>query len=433
MDALKTLDLSENPIGNLSMSLSKCSKLTALLLSGCDIASIPEDFFKHMDALMTLDLSENLIKNLPNSLSKCSKLTSLLLSGCYIASIPEGFFDDMDALKTLDLSGNPIETLPPSISNLKNLTSLLLADCEDLENVPSLSNLQVLKKLDLHGTDIKEIPQGMENLVSLEYLNLDDCRNLTEIPNGILSRLSCLQDLIVGKTRISGKEVGGLKSQLLLISYNADCDDVELYDARKAIYIGGRNIHTDHTYPIMLPPDIEKLEIMNCNINGSADSEYPLFSRFILFSPNSFSSLICLQIHGCGNMKKLFSPNCVPLNLQALIVDGCEQVEEIIASEGGMVTMEFRLPQLRELELRRLPKLKSICSVDSVLVCDSLEEIWVEDCSKLQRMGLNLPQLDNAPPSSASLSIWIRMGPKEWWESVEWDAKPLLEPFTTII
>ncbi|GMI79485.1 hypothetical protein like AT4G27190 [Hibiscus trionum] len=412
----------------------KCPRLTTLLLQECGIASIPEGFFDHMDALKTLDLSWNPIKNLPNSLSNCSMLTELLLSDCGINSIPEDIFKHMDALKTLDLSKNPIE------------------------NIPSLSNLQVLKKLDLRRTKIKEIPQGMENLVSLEYLNLDDCRNLTEIPNGILSRLSCLQYLMVGETLISGEEAGGLEKLETLEGrfhnwhnlnmylqghafhgrdeprqytiYVGGADwwfSTALYATTKAISVGGRNIHT---YPIMLPPGIEKLKMDKCNLDGSANSEYPLFSSFILFSPNSFSSLICLEIHGCGNMKKLFSPNCVPLNLYRLIVDKCEELEEIIASEGGMVTMEFRLPQLRYLKLRHLPELKSICSVDSVLVCDSLEQIWVDDCSKLQRMGLNLPQLDNAPPP-ASLSIW--MGPKEWWESVEWDAKPLLEPFTTII
>ncbi|KAK8633458.1 hypothetical protein V6N13_014304 [Hibiscus sabdariffa] len=78
-----------------------------------------------------------------------------------------------------------------------------------------------------------------------------------------------------------------------------------------------------------------------------------------------------LEIYGCRNMRKLFSLNCVPLNLQELRVNVCEQVEEIIASEGGMVTMEFRLPQLKKLILEDLPELNRICSVGGVLVCDS--------------------------------------------------------------
>ncbi|KAK8485428.1 hypothetical protein V6N12_054082 [Hibiscus sabdariffa] len=74
---------------------------------------------------------------------------------------------------------------------------------------------------------------------------------------------------------------------------------------------------------MMLPRGIEELRIHNCDLDCSG--EYPLFSRFILFSPASFSSL------------------------------------------------------------KYLP-----------------------------------------PPAPDSVSIQIK--PKEWWESVEWDAKPLLKP-----
>ncbi|GMI79466.1 hypothetical protein like AT4G27220 [Hibiscus trionum] len=390
---------------------------------------------------------------------KCPSLTTLLLSDCDISSIPQGFFKHMDALKVLDLSRNPIKTLPNSFSNyLRNLTSLLLADCEDLENVPSLSNLRALKKLDLQRTNIKEIPQGMENLVSLEYLNLD-CSMLKEIPNGILSRLPCLQDLILGEALISGKEVGALKKLEHLEGSFHNCHNLNMYlkgrkelrqyrifvgdvkrgevdhDARKLIAVSRCNIYT---IQIMLPRNIEGLYVGYCNLHCSADSEYPLFSRFILFSLASFSSLKFLVIYGCRNIKKLFSPNCVPLNLQDLRVSGCEQLEEIIASEGGMVSMEFRLPQLRVFSLQNLPELKSICSVHGVLVCDSLRYMSVVDCPKLKRIGLDVPRLDNVTPSTSaaarlSLSIWI--SPREWWESVEWDgpqAKSLLEPFVSI-
>ncbi|KAL4375805.1 hypothetical protein GQ457_02G037980 [Hibiscus cannabinus] len=327
MDALKILDLSKNPIMSLPISLSKCPRLTTLLLSDGFIESIPEGFFKHMDALEVLDLSENPIKSLPHSLSKCPKLTTLLLSDCCIESIPEGFFDHMDALKILDLSKNPIKSLPHSLSNLKNLTSLLLDDCEDLENVPSLSNLRVLKKLDFEGTKIKEIPQGMENLVSLEYLNFGYLRNIKEIPNGILSRLCCLQHLRVGETVISGKEVGGLKKLEVLEGRFEDWDNLIMYlqgrekppqyrisvgDVEldgyfwngdgKFICVSGCKIHT---YQMMLPPDIEGLEILNSHLHCS--EEYPLFSRSIIFSPVSFSSLKSLSIYDCRNMKKLFS------------------------------------------------------------------------------------------------------------------------------
>ncbi|KAK8503591.1 hypothetical protein V6N12_024763 [Hibiscus sabdariffa] len=425
------------------MTPPKCPILTTLLLSGCGIDSIPEGFFTHMHGLRFLDLSGNPIESLPHSFSKCTRLTTLLLFYCKIVSIPEGFFNHMDGLEVLDLSGNPIKSLPHSLSNLKNLTSLWLAYCVNLENVPSLSNLRVLK-LDLGGTHIKKIPQGMENLVSLVHLNLGDCYNLKEIPNGILSRLCCLQQLRVGETLISGKEVGGLKKLEVLEGRFEDWDNLNMYlqgfhgreeppqyrisvgdvewDVRswnkegKVIGVRGCEIHT---YQMMLPPDIEELEIHNCDLDCS--EEYPLFSRSILSSLSSFSSLKSFSIYGCRNMKKLFSPNCVPLNLEELSVSNCEQLEEIITSEveqEGRGGMEFRLPQLRRLQLFGLPELKRI---HALLVCDSLVQISIVNCVKLERIGLNLP-----PPAPDSVSI--RIWPREWWESVEWDAKPLLKP-----
>ncbi|KAK8633463.1 hypothetical protein V6N13_014309 [Hibiscus sabdariffa] len=393
-----------------------------------------------------------------------------------------------------------------NIPGVEPIARSMARRCADLENVPSLSHLQVLRKLDLQGTNIKEIPHGMENLVSLEYLNLYYFNTINEIPKGILSRLSSLQNLIVGETLISGKEVGGLKKLEILRGRFHDWHNLHMYlqafhgrreeplqyiifvgdvlrdavgnDARKVIVVRGCNIHT---YQIMLPRDIEALHIWDCNLEFR--EEYPLFSRFILFSPASFSSLEYLHLYYCGNMKKLFSPNCVPLKLRELRVFGCKQVEEVIASEGGMVTMEIRLPRLWKLRLCDLPELKRICSVGGVLVCGSLNEIEIRNCLKLkrmalkllqldnvqlrpsgclslriyikpkewwetvewdgpdakncprlERMGLSLPQRDNVPPSASAppcRSIGIR--PKEWWESVEWDAKPLSEPFVRAI
>ncbi|KAK8973532.1 hypothetical protein V6N11_030722 [Hibiscus sabdariffa] len=61
----------------LEMSSPECPGFTTLLLSRCNVTSIPEGFFKHMDARKVLGLSRNRIKNLPNSLSNCSMLTTL--------------------------------------------------------------------------------------------------------------------------------------------------------------------------------------------------------------------------------------------------------------------------------------------------------------------------------------------------------------------
>ncbi|XP_039059103.1 putative disease resistance protein At1g63350 [Hibiscus syriacus] len=317
---------------------------------------------------------------------RCPMITTLLVSDCGIKSIPGAFFKHMHGLKILDLSENPIKSLPGSISDLKNLTALLLAYCQNLKKVPSLSKLGVLKMLN-------------------------------GIPNGILSKLSCLQHLNVGETSVRGEEIAGFKKLEFFEGRFNDVSNLNMY------------VHALHDRE-----GPREYLIVKCNLVCSEDDL--LFSRFFRIPLATFSTLRILNINNCENMKRLFSPNCVPLNLQQLSVTDCNQMEEIIASEpesegGGLVSLEHRLPQLTQLLLMDLPELKSICSVNEVMICDSLEKFWVLNCPKLKRMPLNPPELDNVRSSAApALRIYIK--PKEWWESVEWhhpDSKSLLEPF----
>ncbi|KAE8674476.1 Detected protein of unknown function [Hibiscus syriacus] len=151
------------------------------------------------------------------------------------------------------------------------------------------------------------------------------------------------------------KEVGGLKKLEILKGRFYDWHNLNMYlqachgreeprqyiisvgdvlwhavgkEVRKDIVVCGGNIYS---YQIMLPRGIKGLRIWDCNVD--CIEEYPLFSRFILSSIGSFSYLKFLHMYDCGNMRKLFSPDCVPLNLQEFRVIRCEQVEEIIASE----------------------------------------------------------------------------------------------------
>ncbi|TYJ11936.1 hypothetical protein E1A91_A11G312400v1 [Gossypium mustelinum] len=367
---------------------------------------------------------------------KCPMLTSLLLSGCGIKSIPEGFFNLMGGLKILNLSRNPMKSLPNSISNLKNLIALLLAYCDQLEYVPSFSNLRALKELYVKKTAIKEIPHGMQNL-SLKCLILDST-NIDEIPNEIFSRPSCLKELNVGDAFISGKVVAELKKLEIFEGGFHDLPNLNMFlrafhgrelPFQYIIVVGKREreweIHTSKRielwdcdiYPneIMLPRHIEELYVMHCTFYGH--EEDPIISRFVLTSLGTFSSLKYLVIWNLKNRKRLFSPTCVPPNLQVLEIWKCKLLEEIIASEeSGRVTMEFHLPRLKEIVLKDLPELKSICNVDAVVISESLEWLTVNVCPKLERMPLKLPQIRSSSP----LKLFINLEPVELWGSMEW-------------
>ncbi|XP_022717078.1 probable disease resistance protein At1g61300 [Durio zibethinus] len=404
---------------------------------------------------------------------RCPKLTTLLLSCCDVKSIPECFFEQMHGLKILDLSGNHFQSLPNSISNLENLTTLLLDECRDLEEVPSFSGLQSLKKLDLRHTKIKDLPHGFERLVNLKYLDLS-CTNITEVADGILANFTSLQHLAImnfniatyrfkGKEAVNrfvrGEEIGRLRKLEYFEGGFYDLNECNNYIKalhaptegprqycifageapmltlwQKGIQLIRCNICRDG---IKVLSDVENLLIGECIIDLCEEEAFS--SRLILPPHNVFSSLSQIRIHCCQNIKKLFSFNWVLQNLQNLKylwVSDCRDMEEIIAPESEseeevISAINFTLPKLSSLHLENLPELKSICSANGVMVCDSIEEITITHCPKLKRLPLYLPLHDDGqpspPPSLRSIEI-----EEQQWELLEWDqpnAKSLLEPY----
>ncbi|XVF78218.1 hypothetical protein PTKIN_Ptkin14bG0112600 [Pterospermum kingtungense] len=420
--------------------------------------------------LQKVSLMENWGLQIPSQMppQKCLNLTTLLLSKCYIKCIPECFFDKLQGLKTLDLSNNLIWSLPNSVSNLETLTTLLLHSCEFLEEVPSLSKLEALKKLDLGETSIKDIPHGMERLVNLKYLDLTGTK-ITEIADGTLAKFTYLQYLVVnncfGKADrfVKGAEIGGLRKLEIFKGRFYDLNELnryaqtlyapkrgprqyciyvgnqlEYYESEKSVELNGCSICT---HDIKLPSDVEVLIIEDCIIDLCEKESF--FSWFTPVPLKIFLSLSRVRINFCETIKKLFSSNWVLhslQNLNALLVEDCGNMEEIIAPESeseeeGTSAVKFILPKLLRLELWNLPELKRICDANGVIICDSVEQIDIIECPKLKRIPLKLPLREDGQPSPPPSLKEITISSEEWWELVEWDypnAKSLLEPYVKI-
>ncbi|KAK8503412.1 hypothetical protein V6N12_034807 [Hibiscus sabdariffa] len=160
-------------------------------------------------------------------------------------------------------------------------------------------------------------------------------------------------------------------------------------------------------------------EIIKVERDGSA-------AISILALSATFSCLKVIILKGCSSMETLL-PNLQ--NLEEIWVKHCQQLIEIL----GAPTLEdeenerdalikFSLPKLRELRLDKLPELKSICSKNGVLVCDSLRTIVVNKCCKLRRIPPFVSLVGNGLPYAyAPPSLQILSRTQSWWESLEWD------------
>ncbi|KAI5554474.1 hypothetical protein BDE02_19G015900 [Populus trichocarpa] len=434
----------------------RCPNLSTLLLCyNKGLQFIADSFFTQLHGLKVLDLSRTRITELPDSVSELVSLTALLLEECInLRHVPS--LEKLGALKRLDLSGTwALENMPQGMQCLSNLRYLRMTGCGEKEFpsgiLPKLSHLQVFileEEIDNHYVPVtvkgKEVGclRELETLVChfegqsdfVEYLNSRD-------KTRSLSRYSIF--------------AGPLDEDY----YYCKIAD---YGGSKTVWLGNLCNNGDGDFQVMFPNDIQDLLIYKCSCDVSSLIEHSIELEVIhiedcnsmeslisssWFCPSPtplpsyngvFSGLKKFNCSGCSSMKKLFPLVLLPylVNLEKITVRDCEEMEEIIGGtrsdeESSSNNTEFKLPELRELELEDLPELKSICSAK--LICDSLQVIQVINCWKLKKMPICLPLLENGQPSPPPSLKRIHIDSEEWWESVvEWEhpkAKDVLRPF----
>jgi disease resistance protein RPS2 len=455
MKNLTRVSLMQNKIEEIPSSHSPmCPNLSTLFL--CDnrgLRFVADSFFKQLHGLKVLDLSCTGIENLPDSVSDLVSLTALLLKKCEnLRHVPS--LKKLMALKRLDLSRTALKKMPQGMECLNNLRYLRMNGCGEKEFpsgiLPKLSQLQVFVLEELKGISYAPITVKGKEVGSLRNLDTLEChfKGFSDFVEYLRSQ-DGIQSL--SGYRIS---VGMVGTYFWKYMDNLPCKRVRLCNL---------SINRDRDFQVMSLNDIQGLvcecidarslcdvlslenatELKHISIWDCNSMESSVSSSWFCCAPPPlpscmFSGLKEFYCVRCKSMKKLFPLVLLSnlVNLEVIDVRDCEKMEEIIGttdeeSNTSNSITELILPKLRTLRLRYLPELKSICSAK--LICNSLEDITVEDCDKLKRMPICLPLLENGQPSPPPSLRRMNIKSKEWWETVvEWEhpnAKDVLRPF----
>ncbi|GKV49020.1 hypothetical protein SLEP1_g55794 [Rubroshorea leprosula] len=456
---LKKVSLAGNNISKIPPGLSpKCPTLSTLILSNNqNLSEIPESFFQGMPELKVLDLSFTGIKALPNSISNLEKLSSMRLSWCHrLRYFPP--LAKLTVLKKVDLFGSGIEVVPQGMEKLISLEYLDLRYCRNLKEIPmgmlsNLSNLQylVFEMLKIEGEEVARMSKletfrgALDDIQGYNYfVESQDFQILTDYFIKVGERL--VYSSTTQREAVVSINCCDLGEECMVIPDNLQRLEI----------VQCRNMRSSLNKAALLEKAtelsycwIKSCEDMECVVDLDSSS-YPVLDKLEVLDlrrlpklsvlvrvegattpPHIFSNLKKLAIEICPGMRKLLPLELQQAfqNLEEIRVSACSQMEEIIASSDSDASSDkFTFPKLRILSLWNLPQLKSICSAKGVMVCDCIENIQIWRCLELKRIPVQFPLLDNGQPSHLR-EIRIDEESKEWWESVEWDHKNLLQPF----
>jgi len=272
-----------------------------------------------------LSFSKNLVE-IPD-LSGVPNLEKLELECCTNLSKVHPSTGFLRRLRELDLRDcKSLERLADEMRS-ESLRYLRLSGCSRLNKLPDfVGNMTSLQKLYLNGTAIKELPLSFKSLLSLKYLNISNCSRLEKIP----------KDLISGMERLEYLFVAGSSSDLISILMPNSFSSLR---------------------------SLRELDFSNCNLSDGA-------------FPNDLCCLSSLEHLNLSGNKFTRIPDIWQLSkLSELNLSHCNLLDGAIPNDLSGISSLRRL-SLSGNNFTRLP--------DTLAQLSSLEQLQLEDCSRLQ-------------------------------------------------
>ncbi|KAL3849073.1 hypothetical protein ACJIZ3_010955 [Penstemon smallii] len=385
-----------------------------MVLARLSLKEIPSEEEYWTEDLEKMSLMENEISEIPEGMSpNCPILSTLLLNkNRKLTLIGDSFFSLLCGLCILDLSHTNITKLPDSVSELKRLNALNLTYCCNLVFVPNLGKLTALRELDLSVTAIKEVPQGMENLVNLRFLSLQYIPIVDMLMIGLLPKFKYLQCLYLPNSiQVPVEEIESLKRlEKFYGRVNSVCDLNRIIQFRQSV----QGYYTT-CFHFLITPGVElKMELAVGNdhiavvVNGFFLIRREVIDLTLLehdIQHLEYKSFIGLSL--LDELPRLNNPR----SLKTLRINDCREVECILSrNEQQLIMSREKLKYIEEIHLRLLRDL--MCVVANLEIEEdvfatppppppplgifsSLRELSIQDCHKMKKLGLPLPDLQN--------------------------------------
>lgn len=174
---VRTLDLTNNKINEVTPEINRLVNMQRLVLAG------------------------NLIKSLPTTIGVLQSLKVLILDGNRITNLPDEL-GSLYRLEKLSVIGNSLTCLPKNIGDLHNLLLLNVSD-NKLKSLPeSIGGCVSLEELQANGNFIEELPPSVCNLLHLKFLSLNN-NTIRQLPQNLLKDCKALQNVSLHDNPIS--------------------------------------------------------------------------------------------------------------------------------------------------------------------------------------------------------------------------------------